>query len=93
MMELKIPRFVVEAVFPNLAFNDAALSAAIRVDTAVLRYDVARETFIIRGGMRLSLSHAAVLLRICPCISSQYARDAHSRPTPPRLGPPPLPPP
>ena len=92
-MELKIPRFVVEAVFPNLAFNDAALSAAIRVDTAVLRYDVARETFIIRGGMRLSLSHAAVLLRICPCISSQYARDAHSRPTPPRLGPPPLPPP
>ena len=55
MMELKIPRFVVEAVFPNLAFNDAALSAAIRVDQAVLRYDVARETFIIRGGMKMSL--------------------------------------
>jgi len=27
VMELKIPRFVVETVFPNLAFNSSAISA------------------------------------------------------------------
>jgi len=49
VMELKIPRFVVQKVFPDLAFNASAISAAIKIGESSVRYDVARETFLIRA--------------------------------------------
>lgn len=40
-MELKIPRFVVEQVYPNLAFNSSAISSAMKIGDSTVRYDVA----------------------------------------------------
>lgn len=42
VMELKIPRFVVEQVYPNLAFNSSAISTAMKIGDSTVRYDVAK---------------------------------------------------
>ena len=42
VMELKIPRFVVEKVYPNLAFNSSAISTAMKIGDSTVRYDVAK---------------------------------------------------
>jgi hypothetical protein len=48
--ELCVPRPIVEQVFPNVLFSSSANSAAIKVDeNCMIRYDAAKETFLIQG--------------------------------------------
>jgi hypothetical protein len=36
-------------VYPNLAFNSSAISTAMKIGDSTVRYDVAKEAFLIRG--------------------------------------------